>query len=81
MGHKSNAKIKNIMLAPVGNEGEIIMAIQFDRKVELPGVSEFGFPVSAKDAVELHRQLGQIISRGRLISLPGLPGFRMPRSA
>ena len=79
MGREHPAHIKDILLQPVGNSGEVIMAFKFDRKVELPGTTEFGFPVSAADAVELHRQLGKIIGRSRLISLPGTPGF--PRCA
>jgi hypothetical protein len=72
-------RIKNIVLNPAGNTGAVMMAIEFDKRVEIDG-NVFGFPIEAVDAVELHRQLGKLLAHNRIISLPGMPGFGLPRS-
>lgn len=71
MGEKSNAHVQDILLEPIGNTGEVIMAVKFDRKVEIPGRREFGFPLRRHDAEALYQHLGRILSRNRIISVPG----------
>lgn len=67
MGEKSNAHVQDILLEPIGTTGEVIMAVKFDRKVEIPGKREFGFPLRRHDVEALYQHLGRILQRNRII--------------